>query len=188
MSRPQPRRDAGPSARQAPRRRASASEAPVNAGPAAHRPPDLVELGVITGAHALRGEVRVQWYGDGPENLARVAEVWLARDPADPAPRHFEVRACGSGRAGDVRLALRGVSDRESAEALRGETVLGLAASLAPLPEGEFYWHELVGCDVVDRRGARSASSRSCGRPARTTCSSSRDGTAHGTCCRPRAS
>jgi len=122
--------------------------------------PELVVLGQIAGSHALRGEVRVRWLGDGPENLARASEVWLAEPAAAPggAPtesdaERFEVLRCGSGRAGEVRLALRGVGDRDAADALRGRMVLGDAAALAPLEEGEFYWHELVGCEVVDQEG-----------------------------------
>ena len=113
--------------------------------------PLRVVLGQISGAHALRGEVRVYFFGDGPENLAGAPEVWLAESTDDPVPIRFDVHGCGSGRAGEVRLKLDGVDDRDAAEGLRGRFVLVDPATLGPLPEGEFYWHELVGCLVVDR-------------------------------------
>jgi 16S rRNA processing protein RimM len=47
-----------------------------------------------------------------------------------------------------VRLVLSGVGDREAAEALRGKVVVVPASALEALPEGEFYWHQLVGCQV----------------------------------------
>ncbi len=116
--------------------------------------PDRVVLGRVAGAHALRGEVRVQFFGDEPSNLLQVPEIWLGRDRRDANARCFEVLSAGFGRAGEVRLALHGVDDRDRAAALRGLFVLADAAGLAPLPDGEFYWHELIGCEVVGRDGS----------------------------------
>jgi 16S rRNA processing protein RimM len=63
------------------------------------------------------------------------------------------VRAIGSGRRGEARLALDGVDSREAAEALRGRLVLAPAGHLEPLSEGEYYQYELVGCRVEDGEG-----------------------------------
>jgi 16S rRNA processing protein RimM len=116
--------------------------------------PNRVVLGRVAGAHALRGEIRVKFFGDEPTNLLQVPEVWLGRGRSDTAARRFEVLRTGHGRAGEVRLALQGVDDRDGAIALRGLFVLADAAGLAPLPDGEFYWHELIGCEVVGRDGS----------------------------------
>jgi len=116
--------------------------------------PDRVVLGRIAGAHALAGEVRVQFFGDGPFNLLRVAEVWLGDDASDTSARRFSVRrAAMGGRAGEIRLALEGVTDRDAAGELRGCLVLADAAGLEPLEEGEFYWYQLVGCRVEGTDG-----------------------------------
>lgn len=112
-----------------------------------------IEVGRIVGAHALRGEVRVRYFGDGPDTLLSVERVWLASDRDEAAPRAFEVLRTGTGRAGEVRLALEGVADRDAANALRGRLVLVDAADLAPLADDEIYWHELVGCTVVTTGG-----------------------------------
>jgi 16S rRNA processing protein RimM len=117
--------------------------------------PHRVVLGRIAGAHALRGEVRVQFFGDGPDNLLQASEVWLGEDRADPQARRYEVVASGTGRAGEVRLALSDVKDRDAADTLRGQLVLADPEQLAPLDEGEFYWHQLVGCEVFDTDGRR---------------------------------
>lgn len=112
-----------------------------------------VVLGRVSGAHGLRGELRVQYFGDDPENLAAAPELWLGSDRADPAARRFEVVRVSSGRPGEVRVALRGLDDRDAAESLRGRLVLGDPAHLVPLADGEFYWHELVGCAVWSTEG-----------------------------------
>jgi 16S rRNA processing protein RimM len=119
--------------------------------------PARVVLGQVAGAHGVKGQVRVAVLGDDPENLAGAPWVELSfeRDaPAeDRAARRYEVTFAGSGRTGELRLGLAGIGDRDAADALRGAYVLGDAALLAPLEEGEHYWFELVGCTVVDEAG-----------------------------------
>jgi 16S rRNA processing protein RimM len=99
--------------------------------------------------------VRVAYFGDGPENLLQLRRVALAdpaRGEADPAPRWCEVEGGARGRVGEVRLRLGGVAGREAAEALRGRLVVTEVAALPALPEGDFYWYQLVGCRV-EREG-----------------------------------
>jgi 16S rRNA processing protein RimM len=119
--------------------------------------PARVVLGQVAGAHGVRGQLRIAVLGDDPENLASAPWVELSFDreaPAeDRAARRYEVTFAGSGRAGELRLGLAGVGDRDAADALRGAYVLGDAALLAPLADGEHYWFELVGCTVVDDAG-----------------------------------
>lgn len=108
---------------------------------------ETVVLGRIVGAHGVRGWVRVRHFGDGPEHLLGLARAGLAqRDGTAPEEREVEER--GLGRRGEVRMRFAGVTGREAAEAMRGWLVYGPRAVLAPLPEGEHYWAELVGCRV----------------------------------------
>jgi len=101
--------------------------------------------------------VRVRYFGDDPSNLLSAETIWLTRGPEkrDSAPldEHRTVRASGTGRAGEVRLQLDGVRDRDAAAALRGCRISVSADALMPLGEGEFYWHQLVGCRVEDQTG-----------------------------------
>lgn len=116
----------------------------------------LVVVGEVVGTHGSHGAVKVRILGDGPEHLLGAREVALAdseRGTEDPAPRRFEVEEGGKGRPGEVRLKLRGVCDVEAARALRGRLVVAPAAELPELPEGEFYWFQLVGCRVVRADG-----------------------------------
>jgi 16S rRNA processing protein RimM len=95
----------------------------------------------------------VQFFGDGPDNLARLPEVVLAPGADQPEVARHEVLRCSPGRRGEVRLALAGLRDRDAAEALRGLLVLGESSHLDALPPGDHYWYELVGCEVVDEGG-----------------------------------
>ncbi len=119
-------------------------------------PPDVAErivLGEIVGAHGLRGEVRVRISGDSGENLLQAETLWLARGDGERAPRPAVVLAGGPGRPGEIRLRFEGVDDRDAAEALKGMRILTETRALPKLPEGEFYWHELVGCRVESESG-----------------------------------
>jgi 16S rRNA processing protein RimM len=113
-------------------------------------------LGRVLGAHGLRGQVRIRYFGDGPENILGAPRLFLAepeRGIESPAAEEFEVEAGAAGRRGEVRLALRGVADRSAAEGLKGRLVAGEMEHLSPLPKGEFYWHELIGCRVESSGG-----------------------------------
>lgn len=95
--------------------------------------------------------MRVRYYGDGPENILGAPRLTLAEPEGGvekPAAEEFEVEGGAAGRRGEVRLALRGITDRETAEGLRGRLVTGDPEHLPRLPEGEFYWYELIGCRV----------------------------------------
>lgn len=113
-------------------------------------------LGRVLGAHGLRGEVRVRFFGDGPENILGAPRLVLpepGRGIEDPEAEEFEVQGGRAGRAGEVRLALRGIESREAAEGLKGRLVAGAPEHLSPLPDGEFYWYELIGCRVETAGG-----------------------------------
>ena len=53
----------------------------------------------------------------------------------------------------EVRLRLEGVSRREDVQPLIGLLVTASPDLLPELPEGEFYWYELVGCRVESAQG-----------------------------------
>jgi 16S rRNA processing protein RimM len=107
-----------------------------------------VVLGRIVGAHGLRGQIRVRYFGDGPDNLLGCDELLLGESREDAAARPYEVTGGGSGRGGEARIALKGIEDREAAASLRGLLVLIDESQLGALPQGEYYWHQLLGCRV----------------------------------------
>ena len=111
-------------------------------------------LGRVLGAHGVRGWVRVRYEGDGPAHLVRAERVTLAEDERGTAARTYEIEGGGTGRAGEARLKLAGIGDRDAANALKGSWVLGETAALETLPDGEFYWYQLVGCRVETEDGS----------------------------------
>jgi 16S rRNA processing protein RimM len=118
--------------------------------------PQRVIVGQVAGAHGIGGEVRVRVLTDDAALLLGAKRFALSRSgPEDPQATEIENQGGTTGRPGEVRLTLRGVADRDAAEALRGTLLLADVADLPLLPDGGHYWHELVGCVVETAAGER---------------------------------
>lgn len=114
-----------------------------------------IVLGEVTGSHGLKGDVRVRYTGDAPDHLAGLDSVWIGRNASDTEARRYTVLGCGLARPGEVRLRLEGVTRRDQIQALVGLCVTASPSLLPDLPEGEYYWYQLVGCEVESESGAR---------------------------------
>jgi 16S rRNA processing protein RimM len=103
-------------------------------------------LGLISGAHGLRGAVKVradaQAATTDPEVFAALGEVVIGG-------RNFTVLQAERFK-NQVLLHLAGVESRSAAEALAGQAVLGDRRRFPRLPEGEYYWFQLLGLPVYD--------------------------------------
>jgi len=114
-----------------------------------------IVLGEVVGAHGLKGELRVRVAGDSPQALLGADAVWLGRRLEDPEARRKEVLEGGFARAGEVRLRLAGVERRDAVQPLLGLLVMAPPEILDPLPDGEFYWYQLIGCRVESEAALR---------------------------------
>jgi 16S rRNA processing protein RimM len=102
----------------------------------------LILLGVITGAHGIRGEVKLRSFASDPKAIASYGplqtksgdKIEIAR--LKPQQDHFIA-------------ALKGVTDRNRAEALRGEELFIPRENLPPTDESEIYVADLIGKPVV---------------------------------------
>jgi 16S rRNA processing protein RimM len=115
--------------------------------------PRYVALGRVVAAHGVSGQLRVRYFGDGPEELLRHDRVVVGRSEADPEAAEFEVVRAVPGRRGEVRIGLVGVEDREAAERLRGRLLMTGPEALEPLRSGEYYGYQLLGCRVEGHDG-----------------------------------
>ena len=105
-------------------------------------------VGVIAGAHGVRGLVKIKSFTDDPANLTAYGPL-----TDESGARRYQVAV--TGRAKGVLLArIEGVGDRDAARALRGARLYVARAAL-PEPEDEEYYHaDLIGLAVEDRAGA----------------------------------
>ncbi len=109
----------------------------------------LVLLGRIAGAHGIRGEVIIHSYAEVPEDIGAYGAL-TARD----GQRTFHIEWARASSKGVV-ARLKGVRDRNAAEALKG-TELYVRRNQLPEPEaGEFYVNDLIGMEAVDTNGQK---------------------------------
>lgn len=112
--------------------------------PSAEKP---VLVAIIGAAHGIKGEVRIKTYTADPLALADYNPL-KAKDG-----RSFEVSAVRP--QGTVVVArLKGVIDRNQAEALNGVELYAARAALPEEDDGEFFHDDLVGLAVKDETGA----------------------------------
>ena len=112
---------------------------------------DLLLVGRVARPHGLRGHVIVNPETDFPDERFTVGQVLLAGPPE--RTREFEIRDVRFHQGRPI-LGLAGVESVDLAEALAGLDLWLPAAALSPLPEGTFYRHDLVGCEVRGTDGA----------------------------------
>jgi 16S rRNA processing protein RimM len=104
-----------------------------------------IVVGLITKPHGLTGEVAVQSRSDNPDRWVAGAVVYVAGRPLTVS----SVRPRGGGR---LLVRFEGIGERSAADALRGDAVIP-ESWLPPLPEGEWWPHQIEGCVVVTESG-----------------------------------
>jgi 16S rRNA processing protein RimM len=120
------------------------------AGAKVTEPAGLVHVGKVAKPHGIRGEVKIYCLSGQPDNFADYPRLVLIDE--DGRQRHWAVKKCRS-QGNFAVVVLDGVSDRNGAEELIGSEVWVADEYLAPLAADEFYWHDVMGAEVVDREG-----------------------------------
>jgi 16S rRNA processing protein RimM len=104
-----------------------------------------VAVARVLSAKGLAGALKIESLTDWPEHLEPGARVLVE---GEDQPRTIHATEPG-GRVPVV--SLEGITTREAAEGLVGRY---LEVEPAPLPAGEYYWHQLEGLRVEDEEGA----------------------------------
>jgi 16S rRNA processing protein RimM len=100
-------------------------------------------VGIVTGAHGVRGAVRLKSFTAEPADVAHYGSL-----QDESGERQFELRIIG--RAKGVLIAtVAGVGDRDEAEALRGLRLYLPRAALPPPAEDEYYHADLIGLSAL---------------------------------------
>jgi 16S rRNA processing protein RimM len=110
----------------------------------------MAAVGRIARAHGIRGQVIVSLETDFPEERFRPgAELFIERNGAVQALTLTSVRF----HRDRPVVGIAGVETMNDAEALAGRELRVPVDRLAPLPEGTFYRHDLIGCRVETPAG-----------------------------------
>jgi 16S rRNA processing protein RimM len=104
---------------------------------------DRVCVGVIVGAHGVKGAVRIKSFTARATDVAAYGAVG-----DEPGGRVFRLTVLSESK-GVVQARIDGVGDRNGAEALRGQRLYVERSALPPPAEEEFYYSDLVGLTAV---------------------------------------
>jgi 16S rRNA processing protein RimM len=105
-------------------------------------------VGVVAGAHGVRGAVKIKSFTAEPKDVARYGPL-----EDENGRQRFTLRLVGEAK-GVLIGWLSGVADRDRAEALRGLRLYLSRAALPPTEDEEYYHADLIGLDAVLADGA----------------------------------
>jgi len=111
---------------------------------------ELLEIGRIVRCHGLEGRMKVRSYLESQDMLDNLPEVFVGRGSRESVS--FTVDAVQTGRE-FFFLKLVGIEDRDAAAKLVRSSVWVPSEKMKKLPEGEYYWRELIGLRVVTEEG-----------------------------------
>src|SRR3989339_508199 len=103
---------------------------------------DLICVGAIGAAKGLRGELRVKSFTTDIEALGDYGPL-----TDETGAKTFEVKVIGQSK-GLVVVRIKGVNDRNAADALKGQTLFIERSRLPQTDEDEFYFSDLKGLKV----------------------------------------
>lgn len=110
---------------------------------------DLLAIGRVLRTWGLKGDLRVASYAESPETFHGHSELYLRT--ADGLRKLTLERVREQGRA--ILCKFKGRDRVEEAEDLVGATLYVRKQDLRPLPEGEYYWYQLIGMEVWTEEG-----------------------------------
>ena len=125
-------------------------------------PPDAIEVGRIGEAWGIKGWFKIIAYSASPEALFSCKE-WILlppepragvvqKEPLFKTPQLLKIRAAKD-HSDSVVAHADGVDDRSAAELLKNCRIFIARSAFPTAKKDEFYWVDLMGCEVVNREG-----------------------------------
>src|SRR5512135_651310 len=113
---------------------------------------NLFPIGKVVKPHGVKGNVKVEYYGDHLPSLSLYREIFIEDEQGRlesyeilesiPQPPRLIIR-------------LKGIEKMEQAESLAGREILVKREALLKLEEGEYYWMDILGLEVETQDGKR---------------------------------
>jgi 16S rRNA processing protein RimM len=120
---------------------------------------DLIELGAVSEAQGLQGQVKVRPHSSEPVALLSSKAVWLSIIPRrnvgvsasveQASLTQYKVKSAKM-HSGNVVMALEGISDRDQALTLKGARILVARDAFPKADSDSYYWVDLIGCSAVN--------------------------------------
>ncbi|WP_440602730.1 ribosome maturation factor RimM [Bacillus sp. GB_SG_008] len=109
-------------------------------------------VGKIVNTHGVRGELRVISRTDFPEERYKVGNTLYIWQEKGTEPLAVKVTSHRQHKSFDL-LTFEGYNNVNEVEQLKGSLLKVPEEQLGELAEGEYYYHEIIGCTVVTEDG-----------------------------------
>jgi 16S rRNA processing protein RimM len=122
-------------------------------------PPFWITVARVVEPWGLEGWIRVRAYGNSKATVLGKARAWRVaghpgRSSVRRAPETRDLQIVDLRAHADCWLALpEGVDNRDKALELKGREILVRRSDFPRTNRGEYYWVDLIGCEVVNRAG-----------------------------------
>jgi 16S rRNA processing protein RimM len=112
----------------------------------------LITIGKAVKPFGVKGEMKIESLTDFPERFKDLKSVHLV----SPAGKELVVTVRSVRYTGAVPYMLfKGYDTPEQAKTLNGWFLKVPEQEVMPLPEGRYYWYELIGMEVVSEEGEK---------------------------------
>lgn len=109
----------------------------------------MVNIGQVTKAHGIKGEVFVLPLTDFPERFSRLTRVFASSGDMRRELHISQAQPVHNG----IIVKFAEVGNRSEAEALKWWYIQIPAEEVVPLPEGHYYFFQIIGLKVYDLEG-----------------------------------
>ena len=111
---------------------------------------ELLAVGQIVKPVGVHGEVAVRPLSDTPGRFRSLRAAQLGASVEHT--QHITIERASEGPRG-VRMKLKGIDDREAAEALVGKYLFVDSRHRVRLPRGKYFVEQVIGLAVIDHEG-----------------------------------
>lgn len=107
-------------------------------------------VGQVLKPQGIKGEIKVNSISPNPERFKSLKKIYIQKE-------NLDTYSIESVRISNkfVFLKLLGINNREDTETLRGCDILIDESDLIKLSPGEYFVHEVIGCQVVSEDGLK---------------------------------
>lgn len=110
----------------------------------------MYNVGFIVNTHGLKGEVKVKQITDFIERFNVGNKVYIEGE--DGSYESLQIDSCRQQKQMLI-LHFKEYNSLETVEWMKGKKLLIKKEQQTPLPEGEYYYHEIIGCTVFSTDG-----------------------------------
>jgi 16S rRNA processing protein RimM len=109
---------------------------------------EFIPVGEISGAFGVRGWMKIYSFTDPRDNILRYSPLYISLKGEWVEAKVVGGQVQGKG----IVMGLANVTDRDQVIALVGSKLAIKKSQLAPAEDGEFYWSDLIGLNVVNNQ------------------------------------